>query len=723
MRVLQILPELNVGGVERGVIDLARAMKKRGEEVHVMSRGGALVQELVKLGVPHYALPVHDKSIWSLRLVKEIAKIIERERIDIIHARSRVPAWLAYLAARRTSCDFITTCHGYYSKHFMSRIMGWGKRVIVISHSIGRRMIDDFHVPPERIRLIHRGVDLSQYTFSPEKYLKPASEKFKIINIGRITPIKGQKEFIQAIHLLSKQIPNVEAWIVGSPDDRKMEYFEELKLFVQRTGMTKHIKFLGTRRDIPKLLREADLLVLSTRIPEAFGRVIIEAGAVGTAVCASRIGGILDIIDDGQNGLLFYPLHIEEMVKVMTQLIKNRKQCYDFAHKLREKVEREFSLDQMVDKTLEVYRETRRERRVLIMKLGAAGDLVLAVPSFRMIRQKFPNAHISLLVDSKLTALVEKCPYVNEVIAYDRSEKTNRWRRLLKVAKSLAERRFDLSIDLQNNSKTHLISFLARIRNRIGYSRGWSRHLLSRPVEEPRQLLAPIEHQFELLKRAGITQIDSEMELWPTEQSEKFSEKELGQGHDLDSPLIGLVMGSSPGWPTKRWPAEHFLELAERLTKELNCRIVLLGAPGEEPLADIFKSRSFAENQIIHLIGKTSFSDMVSVIKRLDVLVSGDSAPIHIAAAVKTKLVVFFGPTEPKRHLPPGSDHAVLVRRIACQPCYSGACKNADTLECLKKIKVSEAFEQVKYQLEFSQKSRAKAGFSQDKIDLPAEPV
>ncbi len=723
MRVLQVLPELNVGGVERGVIDLARAMKKHGEEIHVMSRGGALVQELVKMGVPHYALPVHDKSIWSLRLVKEIAKIIERERIDIVHARSRVPAWLAYLAARRTNCDFITTCHGYYSKHFLSRIMGWGKRVIVISHSIGRRMIDDFHVPPERIRLIHRGVDLTQYTFSPEKYLKPAGEKFKIVNIGRITPIKGQKEFIQAIHLLSKQIPNVEAWIVGSADDRKMEYFEELKLFVERTGMTKHVKFLGTRRDIPELLREADLLVLSTKIPEAFGRVIIEAGAVGTAVCASRIGGILDIVEDGKNGLLFYPLHIEEMVKAMTQLLKNRKQCYDFAHKLREKVEREFSLEQMVDKTLEVYRETRQERRILIIKLGAAGDLVLAIPSFRMLRKKFPNAHISLLVDSKLTSLVENCPYINEVIAYDRGEKTNRLRRLLKLSKSLAERRFDLSIDLQNNAKTHLISFLGRIRNRIGYLRGWSGHLLSKPVLEPKQLLAPIEHQFELLKRVGITQLDTEMELWPTEQSEKFAEEQLNTNQHSHQPLVGFVMGSSPGWPTKRWPVEHFRELAERIVQDLDGRVVLLGAPGEEGLADVFKNHSLGTDRLINLIGKTTFSDMASVIKRSNVLVSGDSAPIHIAAATKTKLVAFFGPTEPKRHLPPGADHAVLVRRIPCQPCYSGHCKNPDTLECLKKIKVNEVFEQVKYQLASAQKSRAKHDASEDKVGTPAESV
>jgi len=153
MRIAQILPELNVGGVETGTVDLAKALKKRGHEPFVISNGGTLVDELVKAGIPHLQLPVHRKSIVSLRLVREIVTFIERERIDVIHARSRVPAWLAYLSVRRTDCDFVTTCHGYYSKHFLSRVMGWGKRVIVISHSIGRRMIDDFGVSP--LRRVH----------------------------------------------------------------------------------------------------------------------------------------------------------------------------------------------------------------------------------------------------------------------------------------------------------------------------------------------------------------------------------------------------------------------------------------------------------------------------------------------------------------------------------------------------------------------------------------
>src|SRR3989338_4209596 len=324
MKIAQILPHLDVGGVETGTVDLAKALKKRGDQPYVISNGGVLVEELVKAGIPHLKLPVHQKSITSLRLVREIADFLERERIDIIHARSRVPAWLAYMAVRRTHCDFVTTCHGYYSKHFFSRVMGWGKRVIVISHSIGRRMIDDFGVPPERITLIHRGVDLGRYSFLPHKYDKPKAGPFKIINVGRITPIKGHQEFIRAVHLLSKRLQNLEVSIVGAPDEDKESYFRDLKLTVDRLGLGSVIKFLGTRRDVPELLQAADLLVLSSKIPEAFGRVLIEAGAVWTVVAASRIGGILDVIDENKTGLLFSPENFEEMAVVMEKLLRDR---------------------------------------------------------------------------------------------------------------------------------------------------------------------------------------------------------------------------------------------------------------------------------------------------------------------------------------------------------------------------------------------------------------
>ena len=164
MRVLQILPELNVGGVETGTIDFAKYLVANGHTSIVVSNGGYLLERLQETGSRHYTLPVHKKSLFTIfRMVKHLRQIINKEKIDIVHARSRVPAWIAYFACRNTDAAFITTCHGYYNNPFFSQVMSWGKLVIVPSKVIGRHMIDTFGVPCENLRCIPRSVDIEKF--------------------------------------------------------------------------------------------------------------------------------------------------------------------------------------------------------------------------------------------------------------------------------------------------------------------------------------------------------------------------------------------------------------------------------------------------------------------------------------------------------------------------------------------------------------------------------
>jgi len=211
MKILQILPNLDFGGVEIGTIDMAKALLHRGHQPYVMSGGGKLVEELYKLGITHYELPVGEKSPKTFLLASKIEETVNREKIDIVHARSRVPAWLAYLGTRRTETRFVTSCHGYYSNGWFSSVMGWGEKVIVISNTIGRHMIDDFGVPTERVRLIHRGLDIEKYPFTSrcvDFTKKKRKEKYVIANIARLTPIKGHKDFLKAVRLAQRKFPN-----------------------------------------------------------------------------------------------------------------------------------------------------------------------------------------------------------------------------------------------------------------------------------------------------------------------------------------------------------------------------------------------------------------------------------------------------------------------------------------------------------------------------------
>ncbi len=690
MKVLQMIPSLELGGVERGVVDLARAMKKEGHETVVISSGGSLVAELQRMGIPHYGLPIHQKSLSALFLVSQIAHIAERERVDIIHARSRVPAWLGWLAARKTGIPFVTTCHGYYSESPLTHVMGWGKRVIVPSRAVGRHMIDDFRVTPDKIRLIPRGVDLSQFNFSLSRFEKKEGP-LRIIHIGRFSPIKGQVEFLKAIHLLRSRLSHFEVWLVGSEGRGKHKYTDLIKRTIQQFGLESCVKLLGPSRDIPHLLAQSDLLVMSTLIPEAFGRVLIEAGAVGTPVIATQIGGILDVIDHNENGLLFPPRNVPAMADAMYVLLTDREKAKLFAERLRKKIEKEFTLEQMVRKNIEVYQEVRKKKKILIIKLGAMGDLVLSVPSLRMIRNRFPEASITLLADKKLAPILGACPYLNDMILIDR-KKLAQPLYFLKVSKRIRQEGFDLSVDFQNNKWTYLLAYLGGVVQRFGFARKGFGFLLNRPDKTFDIADSPIRHQFRILSKLGVQKLDEHLELWPPPASLERIKELLGTlGPDANTKFIGFVMGSSPNWPSKRWPLASFQKLAERLLAVGDHRIILIGSPGETDLCEAFQS--VPPEKVLNLIGKTSLEDLPALFKYLHLVITGDTAPLHVAAAMGVPTVAFFGPTDPKRHAPPVKNIVTLSRHLQCQPCYDGICKEEDKQACLTHIPVDEVFE------------------------------
>ena len=357
MNILQLIPALDQGGVERGTVDLAREFVKKGHSVFVISSGGSLVRELKKSGTTHITLAIHKKDPSIILRILDVTKIIKAKKIDVVHASSRVPAWIGFFACKLTGTPFVTSCHGFYSKHFFSRVMGWGDPVMVISKTIEKRMMQDFNVAEDRIRLVYRGLNIDSYKYFPDKY-DTESEKYLVVNIARITPIKGQYEFLKAMKIVKDRFnKDVKIWIVGGVDINKEGYLHKLSSLVKELDMTDSVRFFGLISDVGSILKEADCLVLSSNVPEGFGRTIIEAGASGTACCASGIGGITEIIEDGVSGLLFPPGNEEKMAEAIIKMLSDRAFCKSCAANLRAKVEKDFTLEQMASKTFAVYEE------------------------------------------------------------------------------------------------------------------------------------------------------------------------------------------------------------------------------------------------------------------------------------------------------------------------------------------------------------------------------
>jgi lipopolysaccharide heptosyltransferase II len=692
MKILQILPELNVGGVETGTVDLSKYLVRLGHKSVVVSAGGALVKELEAGGAKHYLLAVNKKSIISIyKLIPKLVEIINQEEIDIVHARSRVPAWIAYFACRRSRAILVTTCHGYYKKHFFSVVMGWAKRVIVLSNVIARHMIEDFAVPHERIKLVPRSVDLEKF-----KYLDPKDkrkEDFNVGIIGRITPLKGHLHFIKAMARISRLVPRLKIWIVGDSPDSKEAYKEELQILVRRLGLWHCTEFLGTQRDIPGILEHLDLVVLATTTHEAFGRVVVEAQAAGVPVVATKVGGVIDIIEDGKNGLLVPPADSKSMAEAIMRIFQDPQFSRELAENAYAKVKEKYSVELMVENTLDVYREVLSNFKILVIKLSSLGDVILSTAALRAIREKFPqgNYKISFLIGEESKDILLRSPYVDELLVCDLKNKDKGLAGLWGIGRILRKKNFDLVIDLQNSRASHSLAYLSGCINRYGYNNRKFSFLLNHTICDRKEQIDPVTHQFRILKMLGIDLLNNALELWPSREDEKAVEDLLNaQWLSQAQKVVGINISASQRWSTKFWPLKHLISLCEELGLK-DVRVIITGTQEDQALAGKLVD-SLKNTKIINACGKTNINELAVLIKKCQVFISGDSSPLHIASAVGTPFIALFGPTDARRHLPPGENYTVINKNLNCSPCYRTKCR---TKRCMEQISPAEVFDAV----------------------------
>ena len=690
MKILQILPELNVGGVETGTLDLAKYLVRLGHKAVVVSAGGSLVKDLEALGGIHYQLPVQKKSLIAIiKTIPLLVKIIKKEEIDIVHARSRVPAWIAFFACRKTKTVLITTCHGYYKQHPFSYVMGWAKRVIVLSNIIARHMIEDFGVPYERIRLVPRSVDLEKFKYSSPD--KKRGKEFNIGIIGRITPLKGHLYFIKAMAKVARAVPTLKIWIVGDAPSSRQAYKEQIQVLVRRLGLGHCTEFLGIQRNIPEILSNLDLVVLATTTHEAFGRVIVEAQAAGVPVVATEVGGVVDIIENGRTGLMVPPSDPQSMAEAVIKIFKDPAFAANLAEAAYKKVKEKYNVELMVNNTLDVYKDALANFKLLIIKLSSLGDVILSTPGLRAIREKFPHHKISFLVGEESKEVLLRCPYIDELLVVDLKNKDKGLRGLLNIARSLSKKNFDLVIDLQNNRASHLLSFFSLSTERYGYDNHKCGFLLNHRIKDERPSLDPVTHQFRVLKMLGIDLRDNRLELWPSKEDEEYVDNFLNREWlSADQKIIGINISASKRWLTKAWPKGQLAKLCDELGLR-NIRVMITGTENDTQEANALAAM-VKNTKVINACGKTSVNQLAALIKRCSLYISADSSPLHIAAAVNVPVIAFFGPTDPARHMPPAKHYVIIRRELDCSPCYKPKCRHK---QCMNLITVEEVLEAI----------------------------
>jgi glycosyltransferase involved in cell wall biosynthesis len=369
--ILQVVPSLIAGGVERGTIEIAKAIAAEEYKPLVLSSGGPLVSKILDLGGKHIKMNVDTKNpLLILYNIYRIARLAKEENIDIIHARSRAPAWSSYFAAKKAKCRFLTTFHGIYNfsesfKRQYNSIMTYGERVIAVSDFVRQHILDNYDIDESKIRVIHRGVDAKYFdpnNLNPEnlealraKYHVPKSVPV-ILLPARMTRWKGHQSLIKALNI----IRNKDFYCIIAGDLSKHPAFTaEIKSTLQELKLQSKIQIFGPESDMLSLYGISDI-VLSTSIePEAFGRVIIESQAMEKIVIATNIGGAAETIIDEVTGYHVSPNDPEELAEKIAFVLDNlnSSELDRIRKNARKSSSQSFSLETMQKKTMDVYRE------------------------------------------------------------------------------------------------------------------------------------------------------------------------------------------------------------------------------------------------------------------------------------------------------------------------------------------------------------------------------
>ena len=378
--IMQILPSLQSGGVERGTIDLAKSLQQDGFESIVVSSGGVMTYQLREAKIQHITLPVKTKNPLRIFLnIAEIIELIEKYKVNILHVRSRAPMISAYFACKKTGTKLISTVHGNYSlkgffcknfilKRLYNSFMLKADHIIVVSEFIKNYVLENYQPfikndLSKKISVVHRGVDISYFNIDSisltrkidlsKKWGLPEDKKI-ILFPARITSWKGHEFLINALEKVKSDFFCV---FVGSDHGHKSFRKKiEKKIIAQNLGGK--AKFVGICKDMPVAYAISNLVISASVRAEAFGRIAIEAQAMKKIIIATNIGGSLETIINGKTGFLVDVGDVDKMANLIDQaLTMDEKKQAQLVDNARKNVEKHFSSQEMCKETIGIYKD------------------------------------------------------------------------------------------------------------------------------------------------------------------------------------------------------------------------------------------------------------------------------------------------------------------------------------------------------------------------------
>jgi heptosyltransferase-2 len=332
-------------------------------------------------------------------------------------------------------------------------------------------------------------------------------------------------------------------------------------------------------------------------------------------------------------------------------------------------------------------------KRILLIRFGSLGDVVLTTPAIRAVREKFPDAYISMLVGDKFADIVSADPRLDDVIIFYRDKKSP-WE-IKRVASLLKKQKFDISIDMQRKFRSSLLAYLSGAILRIGYHQPMG--FLCRVKIPDLENKHAIERNLDLLKPLGITEASHQLEMFLTDEDKEYADVFFNTNNLTSKPaVIGFFPGAA--WAPRCWPAERFAAIGDLAVEKCNAGIVIFGGPGEADIVDSVAQKM--KNPAVLMKDRVKLRQLAAMIQKCSLFISNDTGPMHISVAVDTPTIGLFGPGNHIKFQPIGQKHTIIRKDVPCSPCKQFTNKCKDNL-CMKMITVDDVWEVTHSQIVF----------------------
>jgi predicted lipopolysaccharide heptosyltransferase III len=719
-RILHSESSLGWGGQEIRVLAELEWMRANGHWVALAADPrSAILRHAQEAGISLYPIR-RDKAFLPWEIPK-LTTWLMRNRVDVVNTHSSNDGWLVGLAARFARRPILIRSRHIevdYPNRFLSGLTfrSLPHHIMTTSQRIGDRLVKELHVPTTDVTCVSTGVDLARFhpsapgTLRQELGLSPETALVGMISVLRSW--KGHATFLEAADHVLKTLDRPVHFVIAGDGPG----WEELSRKVARVPLREHVSLLGHRTNVPNVLAGLDVLVLPSYAHEGIPQIILQAQAMSRAVISTTIGGIPEVIEDGVNGLLIAPRDASLLAERICSLLLNPAHRQRLGEAARTGVEKHHSLDAMGARLLKLYEdleirhkraptqimELQKIRNIAVFKMRNIGDVLMITPALRALRETFPQARITAVVNSGTEPMLAHNPHIDEILIYDRIEGKNPTSILRRLAyelhflRELRRRRFDLTIGFTDGDRAAWSSFLCGAPFRLGsahYSRGKydpRRLIYNLPAPSISPLMHEVEKQFYIMEAAGLILrsmkpgelclvIPEDLRAWARKQFEPLRPAPIVHVHPVAH------------WLWKCWGNEAMAEVIDWLQTERGARVVVTTGPVPVERQRAQEIVRLCRTNPLFYDGNLTLSQTAALAAESNGYFGVDTAPMHMAAAVGVPVVALFGPTNKVSWGPWTKRGYVLSTPCACISSDSRACDWSKTRGCIAAISPAQA--------------------------------